>query len=53
MQLVFVLAVLGFGAFGWVMNIVALINDDMVTGMLIARAAGIFIAPLGAILGYL
>lgn len=39
---------------GWVMNIKALIGiiDGPVTGMLILRAIGIFVAPLGVILGY-
>jgi hypothetical protein len=48
---VFCLGVLAL--FGWVANILALINDHMSAGMLIVRAAGIFIAPLGAILGFI
>ncbi len=39
-------------AFGWVMNIVKIINDDMDTGFLVVRSIGALIAPLGAILGY-
>ena len=43
------------GAGGWIANIVKLIGMDFgsITGMLIARAAGIFVAPLGAVLGFL
>lgn len=38
---------------GWVMNIVHLINDNtMAMGMVVARVVGIFVAPLGAVLGY-
>ena len=40
---------------GWIMNIVAIAHtgfSDM-SGMLILRVVGIFIAPLGAILGYI
>ncbi len=40
---------------GWVANIVKLIGMDFgaITGLLIVRAVGIFIAPLGAVMGYL
>lgn len=38
---------------GWVMNIVELAAMEGFSGMLVLRVAGIFIAPLGAILGYL
>lgn len=39
---------------GWIANIVKLIGGsfDHVTGMLVARAIGVFVAPLGAVLGY-
>ena len=39
---------------GWVMNIVEIVNYDFasITGMIILRIAGIFIAPLGAVLGW-
>jgi hypothetical protein len=37
---------------GWIWNIVKLVQADTVSGMEIARVAGIFIAPLGALLGY-
>ena len=42
-------------AVGWVWNIVKIIGTgfDVFTGMLIARCIGVFIAPLGAVLGYL
>lgn len=46
-------ALLGFG--GWIANIVKLVgsNFDPITGMVVARAIGIFVAPLGAVLGFL
>ncbi|AOV02423.1 hypothetical protein [Delftia tsuruhatensis] len=46
-----VLLVLGLG--GWIANIVKIINTgfDVFTGLLIARCIGVFIAPLGAVLG--
>lgn len=41
---------------GWVMNLVdiviALVHGDPLTTLLLGRFAGLFIAPLGAILGY-
>ena len=42
------------GLFGWVMNIIELIGMtfDPITGMAVARIIGIFVAPLGAVLGY-
>jgi hypothetical protein len=47
-----VVAVAGIG--GWIANIVKLasMTFDPVTGMLVLRAIGVFLAPLGAILGY-
>lgn len=40
---------------GWIANIVKLIGSDFggITGMIVARAIGIFVAPLGAVLGFL
>jgi hypothetical protein len=39
---------------GWVMNLIEIVNYDFasITGMIILRIAGIFIAPLGAVLGW-
>jgi hypothetical protein len=51
-----VLIVIGLAlAGGWVANIVKLAGMDFasVTGMLVLRAIGIFIAPLGGVLGFL
>jgi hypothetical protein len=52
--LIGILLIVG-AAIGWVWNIVKLVQilDLSVTGMLVARAIGVFVAPLGAILGYL
>lgn len=46
-------ALIIFGGIGWVMNIVAVAQSDVVSGMVILRVVGIFMAPLGAVLGYL
>jgi len=40
-------------AYGWVANIVKLVSSDIITTLEIVRIIGIFLAPLGAILGYL
>jgi hypothetical protein len=39
---------------GWILNIVAIAGSsfDVLSGMLILRVIGIFVAPLGAVLGY-
>jgi hypothetical protein len=42
------------GVVGWVMNIVDIANSDFdnITGMLVIRVIGVFVPPLGAVLGY-
>lgn len=42
------------GFAGWVMNIVKLWNAgfDVITGYMIVRIIGVFLAPLGAVVGY-
>ncbi len=47
-----VVVVLGIG--GWIGNIVKIFGamGDTVTGLFIARCVGAFIAPIGAVLGY-
>ena len=37
---------------GWVMNIIQLSQYDHFTGMVMVRAVGVLVAPLGAILGW-
>ena len=39
---------------GWVMNIAAVFHADFghITGVLVLRVTGIFVPPLGAVLGY-
>lgn len=44
--------IVGIMAFGWVMNIAKLITYNETAGMLLARAAGIFMFPLGSVLGW-
>jgi hypothetical protein len=40
---------------GWIANIVKLVGiaDGGINGMLIARAIGIFVAPMGGVLGFI
>ena len=48
------LLILG-GGIGWIWNIVQIAQSgfDVITGMFIARCIGVFVAPLGAVLGFL
>jgi hypothetical protein len=50
--LVIVVAILGF--VGWVMNIMTIAGSSFndLTGLLVLRVVGIFIAPMGAVLGW-
>ena len=48
--LIICVVLLGMG--GWVNNIVTLFGLDGMSGELFLRVAGIFIVPLGAVLGY-
>jgi len=41
------------GILGWGMNLVAIAQSDFINGLVILRVVGVFIAPLGAILGYI
>ena len=41
------------GAVGWVLNVIAVADSVAFSGMLVLRAIGIFIGPLGAVLGYI
>jgi len=49
---IFVLVAFAVFIYGWVCNIISIIDADALTGMVIARVAGVFVAPLGAVLGY-
>lgn len=50
-QLTLLLAI----AYGWINNVVIIAHSDFsqITGMLVIRCIGVFLAPLGAVLGYL
>jgi hypothetical protein len=39
--------------FGWVLNLVAIAHWNETIGMEIVRICGVFLAPLGAILGWI
>lgn len=48
------LAIIIGAVYGWVMNIVTIAHSNFsdLTGLLILRVVGIFVAPLGVVLGY-
>ena len=46
-----VLIVLSF--YGWVNNIVELVRATSVTGLVLLRAVGVFVAPIGVVMGYI
>lgn len=51
-ELLITVVVVG-GGIGWVWNIVKLIQADLVfTGLIIVRIIGVFVPPVGAIVGY-
>ena len=55
-QLALVLLIVALvGAWGWISNIIKLASMDFggITGILVLRAIGVFVAPLGAVLGFL
>ena len=43
------------GGTGWIWNIVKIVGSDFgaITGMLVMRVIGVFVAPLGCVLGFL
>lgn len=43
------------GLIGWIWNIVKIAQSsfDVITGLLIVRCIGVFVAPAGAVLGFL
>jgi hypothetical protein len=47
-----VLAIFGLGIYGYIANIISLVSGGEAIGFMVARGAGILIAPLGAILGF-
>jgi hypothetical protein len=52
--LITLLGILVAGAWGWIMNIGTLLSggDTMMTWELALRIGGVFMAPIGAVLGY-
>ena len=41
------------GGIGWVLNIVEIAHAEIVNGFVMLRVVGIFMFPLGAVLGWL
>ena len=50
---ILLVAIILFGGIGWIWNVVKIAQSDFVlTGMFVLRLIGVFVAPLGAIIGY-
>lgn len=51
---VFMFVIVPAAIWGWVWNIVKLVgmSMDVISGLLIVRVVGIFVPPLGAVVGY-
>ena len=51
----FLLVIVVGGGIGWVWNIIKLVEMSMdpITGLLIVRAIGIFVFPVGMVVGYI
>ena len=51
---IIIAAIVLAGGWGWIWNIIKLIHMglDPITGLLIVRAIGIFVFPVGMIVGY-
>jgi len=50
------IAIIGLWAIvlvGWVLNIIQLVNNTYAVTMFVLKIVGIFVAPLGAVLGYI
>ena len=49
------LAIIGALIYGWVANIITIAHSNFsdITGILVLRVVGIFVAPLGTVLGYI
>lgn len=53
-ELTIILLVL-VGGWGWVWNVIKITesNFDVITGVLVIRVIGVFMVPLGAVMGFL
>ena len=52
MGAIFTLAIWFAAIVGYIANIVQIAQADTITGMVLVRVIGIFLAPLGAIIGW-
>lgn len=52
---IIIAAIMILGVWGWIWNIIKIGGSDFgqLTGMLVVRCIGVFIAPLGAVLGFM
>lgn len=49
----FILAVVGLGWWGWVLNIIKIAEADSLTPFVILRCVGVLVAFLGMVLGWI
>ena len=51
----FIISLAAAGMWGWVWNIIKIAGSDFgtITGLLVMRVIGVFLAPLGAVMGFL
>lgn len=51
----FYIIFVAFAIIGWVMNIIQVFNANFneINGELVLRVIGVFIAPIGAVMGYI
>lgn len=54
MKVIIILLIGLISAIGWIMNIVKIISCDwVISGEEVLRVIGVFVAPLGAVLGFI
>jgi hypothetical protein len=51
--MILVFSIIAASIYGWGHNVYLLTQSNSITGMVVARVIGIFMAPLGVVLGYL
>jgi len=54
LAVLFGFAILVFAVYGYILNIVHIVNDSIwpMSGMMLVRIIGVFLMPLGAVVGY-
>jgi hypothetical protein len=50
---IFILMLIGLSIYGWALNIIEIAQATGFSGLLVLRVVGIFVAPVGVVLGYI